>query len=157
MRTVLALVLLSLIGPAWAGATCKYVDGEGRITFANVPVKNARKVACFDPVPPPAPKRVTQATPKPSTPSQPQPSAKVEPDVQQRRDLDRQRILQQELAEEIRLLEEAKRLFLQGDQTRSQSSSAAAQVLERLGPVSDAVQRHERNIDALRRELAAAR
>ena len=109
MRPILWFLITLPALPAAAGETCKYVDHEGRVTFANVPVKNARRVMCFDPVPAPklAPRQVAP-TAKPET-AAPGGVAKVDSETQRRRDTDRKRILEQELGDEQRLLDQALR------------------------------------------------
>lgn len=144
-------------GPALAAQTCKYVDAEGRVTFANVPVKNARQVMCFDPVPTPAPKRVTPAQRAPSAGADGSVTARIDASTQRRRDEDRRRILEQELAEEQRLLDAARLLLSREGSTSGQSGASVSQVLENLGPAYEAAKRHERNIDAIRKELGTIR
>jgi len=154
-----AMLLFSLTAAthAFAEQTCKYVDADGRITFANVPVKNARKVMCFDPVPRPAPKRVTPP-PNASSAGATNPSAaRVDAPTQRRRDDDRRRILEQELAEEQRLLEAARQLLLRNGTAGGTSGASVSQVLENLGPAYDAAKRHERNIEAIQKELGTIR
>lgn len=157
--TLSATLLLPLMAGthALAEQTCKYVDGEGRITFANVPVKNARKVMCFDPVPASAPKRVAPPSGAPSAGAPAPSTARVDAPTQRRRDDDRRRILEQELAEEQRLLESARQMLLRNGAANGPSGSAVSQVLENLGPAYDAAKRHERNIEAIQKELATIR
>jgi hypothetical protein len=57
----------------------------------------------------------------------------------------------------MRLLENAKRLLFKPNPSNGDSTAAAFQALEQVGPVSASVRRHERNIEALRREMSAAR
>ncbi|MFO1321920.1 MAG: DUF4124 domain-containing protein [Burkholderiales bacterium] len=156
MRPILWFLITLPALPAAAGETCKYVDHEGRVTFANVPVKNARRVMCFDPVPAPklAPRQVAP-TAKPET-AAPGGVAKVDSETQRRRDTDRKRILEQELGDEQRLLDQALRAI----QDRGGSGSkegGLGEMAERVRPALDAVARHERNIEAIRRELSGAR
>lgn len=155
-RTLL-LGLTLLATPAWSTPTCKLVDPDGRVIFANVPVKNTRKVQCFERTQAPAPKQVAPAPQKSGPPQLTPVAARVESGEQARRDTERQRILQQELAEEMRLLENAKRLLFKPNPSNGDSTAAAFQALEQVGPVSASVRRHERNIEALRREMSAAR
>lgn len=152
LLATLTLGLASLCEPARADATCKYVDAEGRVTFANVPIKNARRVLCFDPVPDrtPAPKRSADAPPRRASPDA-SGNVKVDPDTQRRRDLDRRRILEEELADERRLLDEANRSLSAG------RGDATAQGQERLRSLDEALARHTRNVEAIRRELASVR
>lgn len=155
MRVFSLIALCALSSPALAGQTCKYVDAEGRITFANVPVKNARKVMCFDPVPRAAPKRSARAqSPRTDAPSQGAAPARIDPKTQQRRDADRRLILEQELAEEQGLLEAARRLAAD---SRAAPGTSPESALEDVSRVLDAIRRHERNIEAIRRELSLTR
>ena len=153
--TLLALVLTCISTTAVAGATCKYVDSEGRVTFANVPVKDARKVMCFDPVPDaaPAPKRSAPAANAP----QRKPAAdfagnvRIDPDTQKRRDLDRRRILEDEIADERRLLDEAMRT------AGTSAGDVSPQAQERRKSLQDTISRHEKNIQAIQREIGSIR
>lgn len=68
---------------------------------------------------------------------------------------ERQReILQKELAAEQQALEKAKKELVEQEATRSGDERNYARVLERLKPLKDSVETHEKNIEALRRELA---
>jgi hypothetical protein len=154
---MLLLGLTLLATPALSEPTCKLVDPDGRVIFANVPVKNARKVQCFERVQAAAPKQASTAPQKSAPPQTATVASRIESGEQARRDTERQRILQQELAEETRLLEDAKRLLFTDDPRNGDNAAAAFRALERVGPVSESVRRHERNIEALRREMSAAR
>jgi septal ring factor EnvC (AmiA/AmiB activator) len=68
---------------------------------------------------------------------------------------DRQRdLLQQELANEQQALDRARQELASEEATRSGDEKNYARVLERLQPLKDTVENHERNIAALRRELS---
>lgn len=147
-----ALALASVCETVRADATCKYIDAEGRVTFANVPIKNARRVLCFDPVPDraPAPKQRTDAPPRRAPPDA-SGNVKIDPDTQRRRDLDRRGILERELAEERGLLVEANRNLSAG------RSDTSAQSLSRVQTLEEAVARHSKNVEAIQRELLSVR
>jgi hypothetical protein len=67
---------------------------------------------------------------------------------------DRQReILQQELASEQQALARAREELAQAENTRSGDERNYAKVLERLQPLKESVEIHEKNIQALQREL----
>ena len=67
---------------------------------------------------------------------------------------DRQReILQKELATEQEALSRARQELAQAESTRSGDERNYAKVLERLQPLKDSVETHEKNIQALQREL----
>lgn len=68
---------------------------------------------------------------------------------------ERQReILERELATEQGLLTKARQELAQQEAVRSGDERNYARVLERLRPYKEAVEVHEKNIEALRRELA---
>lgn len=67
---------------------------------------------------------------------------------------ERQReILEKELAAEQELLARAKQELADQEATRSGDEKNYARVLERLQPYKDNVDQHEKNVEALRREL----
>src|SRR5688572_8919152 len=68
---------------------------------------------------------------------------------------ERQRdILQQELASEEQALSKARQALAQQEAVRSGDERNYARVLERLQPYKDSVETHQKNIEALKRELA---
>src|SRR5262245_48006499 len=68
---------------------------------------------------------------------------------------ERQReILQRELAAEEVALSKAKQALAEGEATRTGDERNYARVLERLQPLKESVENHEKNIAALKRELA---
>jgi hypothetical protein len=78
---------------------------------------------------------------------------KVDGETQKNRDGDRRKILDQELATEVQNLEKAKKDLAEQEGIRSGDERNYQRVLDRLQPFKDAVAVHERNIEALRREL----
>jgi septal ring factor EnvC (AmiA/AmiB activator) len=68
---------------------------------------------------------------------------------------DRQRkVLEGELAAEQQALKQAQQALAEQEAVRSGDERNYARVLERLQPYKDTVQNHEKNIQALQRELA---
>jgi Domain of unknown function (DUF4124) len=68
---------------------------------------------------------------------------------------DRQReVLERELAAEQQALKQAQQTLAEQEAVRSGDERNYARVLERLQPYKDTVQNHEKNIQALQRELA---
>ena len=63
-------------------------------------------------------------------------------------------ILQQELASEEASLAQAKEALAEQESVRSGDERNYARVLERLQPFKDRVETHEKNVEALKRELA---
>jgi hypothetical protein len=71
---------------------------------------------------------------------------------------ERQRdILEKELASELQLLDQARKDLNAQESTRSGDEKNYARVLERLQPFKDSVDLHQKNIDALKRELSNIR
>lgn len=68
---------------------------------------------------------------------------------------ERQRqILERELANERQMLSQAQQALAEQEAVRSGDERNYARVLERLRPYKDTVENHEKNIQALQRELA---
>jgi hypothetical protein len=148
---LLAFLLALLCAGAAGAQTCKYVDSEGRVTYSNVPIKNARKVTCFEPPAPPKPQ--AQQADTPAQPARP----KVDQTTQRQRDDDRRNILEAELRAEEERLAEARRVLAEQESIRTGDERNYQRVLERLKPYQEAVEQHEKNIAALRQELANLR
>jgi hypothetical protein len=152
MAIFLALALTQ--STAWA-ETCKYLDSEGRIIYSNTPntpPKGSSKVKCFEdpvgrPAPPPPQNSDANAAGSPKT-------TRISPDTQKSRDVDRRRILQQELADETQQLAQAKVQLAEQEAVRNGNERNYERVLERLKPYQDAVATHERNLEAIQREIA---
>ena len=147
----LLLAIASIAVPARA-ETCKYVDDEGRVIYSNTannPPKGAKIVKCFsDPAPRPAPQE-----------SKPQSGAreglpKVDGQTQKKRDDERQRILEKELADEQQQLETARQKLAEQEAIRTGDERNYQRFLDRVQPFRDAVANHERNIEAIRREIS---
>jgi hypothetical protein len=137
--------------------TCKYLDSEGHVIYSNTPnapPKGAKKIKCFDD---PAPKSAAPA----AKPASPQPGSsdqgnlpRVDPQTQKSRDGDRRRILEQELADEQSRLAEAKKLLEEQEGQRIGGEQNYQKYLDRVQPFQATVAGHERNIEAIKRELS---
>jgi hypothetical protein len=141
-------VLLSLVISPLAAANTIYkcTDENGSILISNTKVdKNCKPVVSNPDTSLPAPPRPKAA---PSASANPSPAGfpRVAEDTQKARDGDRRRILEQELVAEQRNLESAR---------KDLSDQEAARVSpDRLLPYKDRVGQHERNIQAINRELS---
>ena len=82
---------------------------------------------------------------------------RVDSGTQKARDGDRRRILDQELSTEQRSLDAARRELDEQASARNGADRNSARAAERLQPFRDKVQLHERNIEALRREISNLR
>jgi hypothetical protein len=134
------------------------VDKDGRTIYSNVPIKNARKIVCFQP---PAP--VAAETPAPApipAPAARQPDstkARVDASTQRRRDDERRQILEEELAREQDALAEARRALAEQESIRSGDERNYQRVLDRLKPFQETVEMHEKNIASIKREMTNLR
>lgn len=150
-RSISLAVALACAGAAHADTLYKCADAEGHSTYTNNKgnAKNCVVISRDQPV-------STMASPKarPSTPT-PGDFPKVGAGEQKTRDGDRRAILDQELATEHKSLEEAKKTLAQQQASVGAVAGAdAARTQERLKPYQDTVQLHERNIEALKKEIA---
>jgi hypothetical protein len=130
MKTLLFLLTLFIAIPASA-ATCRYTKADGQVLYANVPIQNAKKGACFgaeDPVPEKTKSRNASQNPTPAD------FPKVDSATQQARDGSRRQILQSELATERAALAQAK-----------------------TNNKPDEINLHDLNIQMLEKELASVR
>ncbi|HEX6828253.1 MAG TPA: DUF4124 domain-containing protein [Burkholderiales bacterium] len=142
--------------------TCKYEDPEGRIVYSNVPMKGAKKVMCFEPlepVPPAKQKRKAQG---------PTDFPKVDRGVQKQRDDNRRKILEEELLAEETRLADARKALEEGKQAPEVSTRQVAgadgkvttqtfrnvpKYQAKVKALENDVQLHERNVEALKKEL----
>jgi hypothetical protein len=152
MRSLFLALLVTWLSavPALAD-TCKYIDKDGRVIYSNAPVKNARKLTCFQEpaLPPPEPPKARPAEPSTGETGQ----KRIEPAVQRKRDDDRRKILEEELAREQKALEEAKKVLADQQAQRAGEERNYARVQERVKPFQDAVMMHEKNISSIQQEL----
>jgi hypothetical protein len=154
--TVVTLISLLAISPSLA-ETCKYLDKDGKIIYSNVPIKNARKVICFQP-PPPVAAETPPAPPTPAAaPSTSPDKPRVDASTQRKRDDERRQILEEELSREQTALADARRALSEQEATRLGDERNYERVQQRLKPYQDAVEVHEKNIASIKREMANLR
>jgi hypothetical protein len=147
MRAVLAVMLMLAGAHAWADIY-KKVDEDGRVTYSNVPSKGAQKLN-LEPL-----NTVPASKPKSQSPDN---FPRVDAETQKNRDMARRQILENELAQEMNQLEEAKKALAEGEATRLGGEHNYQRFLDRVQPLKDAVNEHQKNIDALREEIAGFR
>lgn len=156
-RHSLLLAAVLCVSPAWADIY-KCTDEAGHITYTNTKAsgRGCSLLARDQPV---------SSVPGPSRPAAaPQSGAqgagvgfpKVDVGTQKARDSDRRRILDEELANEQRALDAARR-ELAGQESIRTDERNYQKALDRLQPYKDKLQIHERNIEALRKEIANLR
>lgn len=131
----------------------KLVDENGRVTYSNVPMAGA-KVIVMEPIP-----TVPAAKVKEKASAQPTPAnfPKVDGATQKQRDDSRKKILDDEMKAEEKLLTEAKQALTEGEAERRGDERNYAKYQERVQKLKDVVEQHEKNIAALKREMANAK
>ncbi len=149
--STLPLVLAASLAAAPARADIfKCTDSDGHITYSNVATKNC-KTLTLDPIPSAPAAKSTSKSPSPAN------FPKVDETTQKARDTDRRRILENELATEQKSLDEAKKQLAEQEEIRTGDERNYQKVLDRLQPFKDRVALHERNIAAIRKEIANLR
>ena len=141
---LVSLFAVTLLAQPAAAEIYKYVDENGRITYTNVPKKGAKKL---DLDPGLAGKsRVGNVGPS-SFP-------KVDNPTQKKRDDQRKQILQEELATEEKSLTDSNAALKEGEAQRLRDDARNfPKHIERIKRLKDDVTLHERNIEALKKEL----
>jgi len=159
-RVVRGLGLAALLSAAVSlpalGDTFKCMDANGRATYTNIKEETKgktctlvmREISVVPAIP-----RERAAAKTPSPPDFP----KVDPATQRNRDDARRRILQDELSSEEKALGQAKAELTQQESVRSGNEKNYQRVLDRLQPYRDKVERHEKNVAALKRELESVK
>jgi LAS superfamily LD-carboxypeptidase LdcB len=144
MRSPLALLVALLPFSVSAQTIYKCVDVNGNTTYASARIdKNCKVISSGPENAMPAPPRAKPA----GAAANPSPAGfpRVQEDTQRARDGDRRHILEQELAGEQRNLEQARK-----DLSEQQAAGSSS---DRLAPYRDRVGQHERNIQAIQKEL----
>ena len=146
------------MGPAGGGTVWRCMEQDGRSAhYTNIKKETEGKQQCtvvtreVSVVSAPAPQQRSAATPTP--PNFP----RVDRDTQKSRDDGRRRILEDELTTEAKGLSDARAKLAEQEGIRNGDEKNYQRVLDRLKPFQDAVERHERNIAALKKELAGLR
>ncbi len=137
------------------GTVWKCVEADGRPHYTNIKKATEGKQCTV------VTKEVSVVPPPPAPTRSAEKSAsgfpKVDKDTQKARDQSRRRILEDELATEEKSLVDAKAKLAEQEAVRYGDEKNYQRVLDRLKPYQDAVERHERNVSALKRELAGLR
>ena len=155
IASTLAGIAVAVLAASHARATiCKYVDAEGTTHYTNVaPQKGWRRVSCD--IADDTPRRASNGGTRTSTPSA---FPRVDSETQKSRDEMRRKVLDDELASEQKLLDEAREAFGSGaPPPLADEKNDAEKYRQRIARLRQAVQVHERNVDALRKEIATIR
>lgn len=132
-------LLVSLATPEARAEIYKYVDESGRVTYTNIPRKGAQTLGL-------EPRRSTmpeeKAKARGKAQATPADFPRVDAVTQRGRDSMRRRVLEDELRTEQRNLDEARAAMAQAGKGAS------------VGRLADQLQLHQRNIEAIRKEIA---
>lgn len=149
---LLAMICLS---PILAQAEIyKSVSADGHVTYSSTPIKGGKKIILepLPTMPPPA---------RPRSAATPDDFPKVDGAMQKGRDDTRRKILQDELSSEQKLLEESVQSLQQGENApevyRGQDGKTyrnVAKYEEKIKMLTDQVDLHQKNIEALKTELS---
>lgn len=99
-------------------------------------------------------RQVNVAPPAPRSASRPNSFPRESAAERERRSAKSREILERELATEQAALDKARQDLAAQEEVRYGNERNYARVLERLQPYKDSVETHEKNIDALKRELS---
>ncbi len=157
------IILLAAASTAAYADIWECLDESGNKRFTNIKAEaKGCKLLVVAPtntiaIPRPPSKGASGEPTKGATGSTPANFPKVDSDTQKQRDNDRRRILDQELANEQKLLDQARKDLNDQESQRLGSERNYQRVLERLEPYKKKVKLHEDNIANLRRELAGTK
>ena len=163
---LLALLFLPALSVS-AQDIYKCADPDGRVTYSNVPSKTCRKLL-LDPVnvapaTKPAPRSTASAPSKSTASPSPASFPKVDDQTQKSRDSDRKRILENELAAEQKNVEQARKELAEQEgivlpSERMQGGAiSGGKVQERIQQYKDKLALHQRNVEAISKEIANLR
>jgi hypothetical protein len=155
--SALAIVLCLVTGPVAAETIYRYLDDKGGVTYTNIPSAVPKKgVEKIDIPTPPRSGGPSSPTAK-LRPNAPSPSdfPKVDTKTQRKRDESRKQILADELNSEDKLLADARKALAEGESSRQGDEKNYQKYLDRVQKLKDTVTLHEKNVDALKKELSA--
>jgi len=147
-----ALLLAWLALPAHADIW-ECMDDSGNRRFTNIK-SESRGCKLIDVGPT---NTMPAGKPQAASKAAPKDFPKVDGDTQRQRDAERRKILDQEMANEQKLLDQARRELSEQESQRLGSERNYQRVLDRLEPYKKKVKLHEDNIVSLRRELTSTR
>lgn len=153
LRYLFALLPLFLCSRAQA-EIYKYVDPQGHVTYSSTPMKGAKKLN-LEALP------TMQSPERPHTVGEPEAFPRVNEETQRSRDDTRRKILEDELASEQKLLDQARQNLQTAQDTpqvyRGQDGKTYRNVAkydESVKSAQEEVTLHEKNIEAIKTELS---
>jgi hypothetical protein len=167
LRPAGILLALALAAPATAQSVVyRCVDKEGRVLYTDTSAGNCKVVDAIvsGAISTPAPTRAPAATmrqggsrPPAAAASTPAAFPRVDNATQRARDDDRREILNEELRAEEKKLADLRREFNNGEPERQGNERNYAKYQERVIQMRENIGRAEKNIEALKREIASIR
>jgi len=163
MRRLAYLLLLfsaSITARATNHILYECVDANGAKQFTNIPANpKACTILNIGPVSAPSAPAAGAAKAPGKAPQAATPSSfpRVDRQLQQQRDNDRRRILEQELGSEEKLLAQAKKELFEQEAVRLGSENNHQRTLDRIAPFQKRVRVHEDNVANLRKEISKIR
>ncbi len=157
------ILLILLASPAARADIWECLDASGNKRFTNIKAESKGcKLLVVAPLntvtSPKAPSKGAAGEPsRGASGSTPANFPKVDTETQKQRDNDRRKILDQELASEQKLLDQARKELSDQESQRLGSERNYQRVLDRLEPYKKKVKLHEDNIANLKRELAGTK
>ena len=132
--------------PMWlAGDTYRCATQSGAFSYFNVPGSNGS----------PAPGSSSASAPKAPTPAS---FPRVDPETQKGRDGVRRKVLSEELSNEEKLLAESRTAYADGaPPPLAEERADAEKYRARIARLKQSVGVHEKNVEALKKELAAVK
>ena len=130
----------------------KCVDEDGHVTYTNSKPSPKAKCTTLS-----RDQRVSTVPGRAASTPSPAGFPKVDGDTQKARDNDRRKILEQELSAEQKNLELARKELADQEAVRTGDERNYQRVIERLQPYKDKVALHERNLEALKKEIGNLR
>jgi hypothetical protein len=144
-RAVWLTAWMALAAFPAAAEIYKFVDENGRVTYTNIPKKGAKKLDVDG----------GESAPRNRANLGPSTFPKVDSQTQKKRDDVRKQILEGEMANEQQALADARKALKDGEATRLGDEAKNYQkYLDRVKQLRDRVAQHERNVEALKKELA---
>jgi hypothetical protein len=156
VHALLGAAIGMLVVPVAGATICKYVDADGATHYTNIaPEKGWRKLSCD--VADDTPRRSSAGGSSTRT-GTPTGFPRVDSETQKNRDDMRRKVLNDELASEEKLLGAARDAYGNGaPQPLADEQNDAERYRQRIARLRQAVQLHERNVEALRKEIGAMR
>ena len=159
-------VVLLLAGSLRAETIYRYLDDGGGVTYTNIPAQLPRKgVEKINVLIPPTPApgspgdvKLPGAPIVKVKPAAPINFPKVDSQTQKKRDQSRKQILDDELESEEQSLAVARKALVEGESVKLSAADKNHQkYVERLQALKETVSLHEKNVEALKKEIAGTK